>query len=313
MAARSTGRVVISFGMAQIGVKLYVSASAESVSFNMISPKNQCRVGQRLFEKLPGSTEDNTLWGEEVSRGDTLKGYEYAKDKFVVFTEEEIANMQAAKKDCLEIVEFVPIDKVDPLRVEKTLYLGPDKGMDKGYQFLYAVLKHKNVAAVGTWVARGKENLVVIRAYQHGLIMHQMFYDTEVRAFEDNCAKIQISPVELAMGSVLVDTLFKPEFDSSKYRDKFVEKVTLAVQIKLGGGTISEVAAPVQSTGMEASLRASLKSMGMDDATIEAMIAKVQADTGTSATPKATPEPVVVAEEKPKATRKPRVKKVASA
>jgi DNA end-binding protein Ku len=269
MAARSIARVVVSFGMAQIGIKLYLSASAESVSFKQIAPKTKNLTSQKLVDKVTG---------EEIQRADLLKGYEYAKDQYVTFTDDEVANLQAAKKDTLEIAEFVDCGQIDPLHIEKTYYTGPDKGMDKGYRFLYETLKANNRVAIGTWVARGKEHLVAIRAYQHGLIMQQMFYDTEVRAFDNMCANIAVSPVEMAMGKVLMDTMFKAEFDKSKYRDHFIEKINAALEIKIAGGTITTVATPVTSTGMADSLRASLLAMGVPADKIDGMIASAGVD-----------------------------------
>jgi DNA end-binding protein Ku len=306
MASRSVGRVVLSFGMAQIAIKLYKAAGAESVSFNMISPKNRCRVGQRLFEKLPESTDSNVVWGEEVQRSEILKGYEYAKDQYVIFTDEEVENMQAAKKDSLDIAEFVPSSEIDPLHIEQTYYTAPDKGMDKGYKFLYELLKAHGKAAVGTYVARGKEHLVAIRAYQHGLIMHQMFYDTEVRSFDNKCANVPISPVEMAMGKVLMDTLSKPTFDSSKYSDKFIEKLNAAVQVKLENpnATITEVSTPVQNTGMADALRASLRAIGMSEDKIAEEMAKIGVIPASSpVVVTETSEPVAMKVTKPSKTR----------
>lgn len=321
MAARSVGRVVLSFGMAQIAIKLYNATGSEAVSFNMISPKRN-RVGQRLFEKLPESTEDTVIWGDEIARGDCLKGYEYAKDQFVVFTDEEIANMQAGKKDSLDIAEFIPANEINPLHIEKTYYTAPDKGMDKGYRFVYELLKAHNRAAIGIYVARGKEHLVAIQAYQHGLVMYQLFYNKEIRAFDNKCANIPVSPVELAMGKVLMDTLFKPTFDSSKYSDKFINKVTEAVQRKLADPTvtITEVAAPVTAGNMADTLRASLLSMGVPADQIDAMIAKAMGDMPAApgsifgpGAAVATAEPVplantVLADGAVKPVRKPRAK-----
>jgi DNA end-binding protein Ku len=302
MSARAVGRVVLSFGMAQIAIKLYKAAGAESVSFNMINPKT----GNRLSQKLVDSV---TL--EEVLRSDSVKGYEYAKDQYVVFTEEEVANMQAAKKDSLDIAEFIPTSEIDPLHIEQTYYTAPDKGMDKGYKFLYELLKAHDRAAVGTYVARGKEHLVAIRAYQHGLVMYQMFYDTEVRGFDNKCANVQISPVEMAMGKVLMDTLSKPTFDSSKYSDRFIEKLNAAVQVKIENpkAIITEVSAPVQNTGMADSLRASLRAIGMSEQKIAEEMAKIGI---TDVAAPASTKHVVAETAKPakaKSASKPRAKK----
>jgi DNA end-binding protein Ku len=296
--------------MAQIAVKLYNATGSEAVSFNMISPKRN-RVGQRLFEKLPGSTEDTVIWGEEIKdRSKLLKGYEYAKDQFVYFTDEEVANMQAGKKDSLNIAEFVPVSEIDPLHIEKTYYTAPDKGMDKGYRFLYELLKAHNRAAIGIYVARGKEHLVAIQAFQHGLVLYQLFYNTEVRAFDNKCANIPVSPVELAMGKVLMDTLFKSTFDSSKYSDKFIDKVNKAVAVKLADpmATITEVAVPVSTGGMADTLRASLISMGVPEDQIDAMIAKAMGDIPAVPSGPAAAEPLVLTAPAAKSARKQRAK-----
>jgi len=286
MASRAIARVSVSFGLVNVVIKIFKSAGAEAVSFNMINPKTKNRINQKLVDSVTD---------EEVQRGDLLKGYEFAKDQYVCFTDEEVANMQAAKKDTLEISEFVSISQIDPLHIERTYYTGPDKGMDKSYKLLYEMLKSQNRAAIGIWVSHGKEHLVAISAYQHGLIMQQMFYDTEVRAFENTCANIAISPIELTMAGVLMDALFKPNFDKSKYRDTFIEKLNAAVEVKVGGGTIKGVAAVVSNVGMEAALRKSLEVMGVSADKIDSMLAQAQRDAAKVATPTPIAAPVPVA------------------
>lgn len=291
--ARATGTVVISFGMMNVGVKMYLSASSEQVGFNMINPKTGNRISQKLVDSVTK---------EDVERGDTVKGYEYTKDKYVTFTDEEVSNMQAERRDTLDIKEFIPVSDVDPLHVEKTHYTAPDKGFDKAYTLLYTTLNETNRAAVGTLVSRGKEHLVVIRAYQHGLIMHQMFYDTEVRSFENKCAKIAISPVELAMGKMMVEQFAVDKFDKSKYSDKFIDKLNAAVEMKLKGGAITEVEQKINTSNMVDSMRQSLLSMGVPEAKIAEMMAKAMAETAAT---KAQPEPISqpVVEAPVKATR----------
>jgi DNA end-binding protein Ku len=270
MGARAVARVVLTFGMVSVGIKLFLSASSEQVGFNMINPETGNRVKQKLVDGVTG---------EEVNRGDTVKGYEYQKGSYITFTDEEVANMAAEKRDTLDITEFVPVSEIDPLHVEKTLYTGPDKGMDRQYQLLYHTLKNEGKAAVGTWVARGKEHLVTVRAYEHGLIIHQMYYNSEVRSFDNSCDNVAISPTELAMGKMLVDQFSTNKFDKSKYRDKFADKLAEAVETKLAGGEITAAQTKVPS-GMADSLRASLAAMGVPAAQIDAMIAKAEAESG---------------------------------
>ena len=270
MGARAVARVVLTFGMVSVGIKLFLSASSEQVGFNMINPETGNRVKQKLVDSV---TE------QEVSRGDTLKGYEYQKGSYITFTDEEVANMAAEKRDTLDITEFVPVSEIDPLHVEKTFYTGPDKGMDRQYQLLYHTLKTEGKAAVGTWVARGKEHLVTVCAYEHGLIIHQMYYNSEVRAFDNTCDNVTITPTELAMGKMLVDQFSAKKFDKSKYRDRFADRLAEAVETKLAGGAITATQAKVPS-GMAESLRASLAAMGVPVAQIDAMIAKAEAESG---------------------------------
>lgn len=295
MGARSVASVVVSFGGYSVGVKLYLSADADQVSFNMINPKTGHRVKQVLVDEDDYDEETKAIKKAEtevIPRNATLKGYEYAKGKYITFTDEEVANFAAEKRDTLDLVEFVPLSEINPLHVEKTLYSQPDKGMDKGYTILYETLKRHNKAAVGTWVSRGKEHLVMIRAYQHGLIVHQMFYDTEIRAFENNCKPYTPTAIELAMSKVMIDQFSKDSFDKSKYSDKFSEKVTAAVNTKLNGGQITAATVSVSTTGLADKLRASLIAMGIPESQIDALVAKAQADAGEVAAP----APVVVAE-----------------
>lgn len=290
MGARSIARVVVSFGMTNIGVKLFLSASSENVSFKMVNSKTKNLVGQKLFDKV-------TL--EDVERADLLKGYEYAKDMYVNFTEEEVANMAEDKRDTMDIKEFIPTAQVNPIHIEKTYYTGPDKGMSKSYRLLYETMKATKTAAVGSWVSRGKEHLIILRAYEHGIIAHQMFYDSEVRSFDDTCDKIEISPMELAMSKMLVEQFTNEKFDKSKYSDKYIERVTKAVETKLAGVDIAQHKdTPKIATATVDTLKASLLAMGVPQAQIDAMVSKAAAESGGQ----------VVPNDKPKAAPKAKAK-----
>src|SRR5687768_13748533 len=119
MAARATSSGTISFGLVAIPFKLYTAASSEQVRFNMLHEKCGSRIKQQLFCPV-----DN----EVVERDATVKGYEYARGQFVRFTEEELKGLEADRSNSIEITEFVPLDSVDFVQVEKSYYIGPDKG-----------------------------------------------------------------------------------------------------------------------------------------------------------------------------------------
>jgi len=176
MGQRANGSGVISFGLVSIPFKLYTSASAESVRFNMLCPKTKNPVKQRLID---GVTK------EDVIRSETIKGYEVTKGQYVTFTEEEIKALQGQKTNCVDIQEFVPEETVDFYRgTEKVYFLGPDKGGDKAYQVLLKALKETERVAVAKWFPRNKEHLVMIRVHGDDLVMHQMYYKNELRGFE---------------------------------------------------------------------------------------------------------------------------------
>src|SRR3990167_10508075 len=231
MSARSIASCTISFGLVAIIIKIYVAASPESVSFNLLH--NKC--GGRVKQQYICPTDAN----EVVSRDDMVKGYEHVKDQYVQFSGEELKVLEAEKNHSLDITEFIPLDTVDFVQVEKSYYIQADKGGEKGYRLLSQAMDSTNKVAVGRWTARGKDQLVLIRPYRGGLILHQLYYSNEVRPFEDNSAKIAFSDAEKKLAEQLVGQLSCDKFDATKYHDEYTERVMAAVQKKLSGQEIS--------------------------------------------------------------------------
>src|SRR3954466_9921155 len=150
MAARSLASLNISFGLVSIPVKMYSATQAKSgsVSFNMIHAACGSRVRQQYFcikEDIP------------VSRDEMVKGYEFAKDQYVTFTPEELKEMEEKGSGAVEITEFVPEEKIDPIYYDKAYYLAPDKGGQKPYALLAEAMKRTGRSAVARWAARGKQ------------------------------------------------------------------------------------------------------------------------------------------------------------
>ncbi len=174
---------------------------------------------------------------EVVERADMVRGYEYAKDQYVVFNEEELDSLEAPKSNSLEILEFVPLQTVDLLYVAKTYYLGPDKGGDKAYKLLADSMTRTQKIAVGRFSTRGKEQLVLLRPYRDGLVLHYVYYANEVRAFEevDTGAKVTFSPVEAELADKLIDQLTTDRFHPERYRDTYTDRVREAIDQKVAG------------------------------------------------------------------------------
>src|SRR5262249_19580017 len=167
-APRSIGSVTISFGLVAIPVKLYTATqSANAISFNLLHKDCGSRLKQQYI-----CLKDNSL----VERDDMVKGYEFAKDQYVMFAPEEIKALGEAGTHSIEISEFVPIESVDPVYFDRTYYLAPDKGAAKPYGLLTEALKEAKLCAVGRWATRGKAYIVMLRPVGDVLTMQQLHF-----------------------------------------------------------------------------------------------------------------------------------------
>jgi DNA end-binding protein Ku len=258
--ARSIASLTISFGLVAIPVKLYsATVSSERISFNLLRQKDGSRVKQQYV-----AVND----GKPVERSEMVKGYEFAKDQYVMFSAEELKALEDATTHAIDIGQFVPLDSVDPLYFDGTYYLAPDKGGAKPYTLLATALRKAQQCAVGRWISRGKEHIVVIRALEDGLAMHQLHFKAEVRDLKD--LGIEAAPVsepELKLARQLIDNLGAKRFDPNEYSDEHKARVEAAIQRKVEGKEVSLAEGPVSSTSgnvidlMEA-LRASIDARG---------------------------------------------------
>ncbi len=237
MAARSIGSGTISFGLVSIPIRLYTATSPKAVSFNMLHKKCGSRVKQQLFCPV-----DN----EVIERTDIVKGFEYSRDQYVKFDDEELKALEAARTDTLELVEFVPASTVDFMYIEKTYYLGPDKGGDRAYRLLSESLERAGRLAVGRFSTRGKDNLVLVRPYKKGLILHECYYADEVRSFDDveTGGAFEFKPIELELADKLIQQLDRDKFDPAQFRDTYGDRVRAAVEKKIAG---EEVVTPPEA------------------------------------------------------------------
>ena len=258
MAARSIASLTISFGMVSIPVKLYSATEASrAISFNLLHKGCGSRLKQQYFcakEEVP------------VAREEMVKGYEFAKDQYVMFTPEELKALEEAGTHSAEITEFVPLKSVDPVYFDKAYYLGPDKGGAKPYALLARALRESGRCALGRWAARGKQYIVMIRPVEdlvEGLVMQQLLYAGEVRSLRDvDIPKTDVKPAELKLAQQLIEQQSSDKFDPAAYKDEVRERIEAAVQKKVEGQEITMTEAPEQGAQvidlMEA-LRASLE------------------------------------------------------
>ena len=234
MPPHALGSGTISFGLVSIPVKLYTAASAGGVSFNQLHVKCGNRLRQQMFCPV-----DN----EVVDRSQIVKGYEFQKDQYVRFTDEEIKSLEGETSRVIEIEKFVPLSTVDPIYFEKTYYLGPDKGGDKPYRLLADAMAKTERVALAKFVMRGKESLVLIRPAQHGLMLHTMYFADEVRAFGeiDKGESATLKDGELGLALRLIEDLSHEEFKPDEYHDDYRQRVLDLVNLKVEGKEVTTV------------------------------------------------------------------------
>lgn len=229
----------ISFGLVSIPVKLYsTTVTGSRIGLNWINPETGSRVRMRY--------QDPTT-DELIDRADLVKGYEFAKGQFVIFTEEELEEVLFKATHSIDIKEFVPLEQVDPIHFEKAYYLGCNTGGERPYQLLSTVMREKNRAALAMYAARGKNYLVMLRPFKKGLIMQQLRYASELRAFDDiEVGDVEIDKNELALAEQIVDQISNDNFEPDQYHDTARERMEAIISRKIEGQEIS--AAPEEET-----------------------------------------------------------------
>ena len=258
MAARPIATSTISFGLVSLPVKLYATAESKSrISFNMVHKTCGTRVKQQYI-----CPKDDEI----VPREDIVKGYEFAKGQYVLFTGDELKAVEHPKTDSIEITEFVPSDQVDRLYFDRAYYLGPDKGGARAYRLLSATLTRTDRVAIAKYATRGKQYLVMVRPFEEGLLMEQLRYADEVRAFSDvPIEEGEVSDSELELAVQLVDQASTEAFHANDYKDEVRERMLDLIQQKVDGEEIvtSVTEEPqTQIIDLMAALKASLSEDG---------------------------------------------------
>ena len=297
MAARSIASLTISFGLVSIPVKLYSATEASrAISFNLLHKTCGSRLRQQYFcikEEVP------------VGRDEMAKGYEFAKDQYVIFTPEELKAMEEAGTHMADITEFVPLEAVDPVYFDKAYYLGPDKGGAKPYALLTAALRESKRCAIGRWAARGKQYIVMIRPVDEGLVMQQLLYANEVRSIKElDIAKMDVKPAELKLAEQLIEQQSSKTFDPAQYKDEVAGRIETAIQKKVEGEEITMAEPPeggAQVIDLMDALRASLAKKTPARAALTATTAaKATAKTTAAPSPPVAAEPAAGARKPPK-------------
>ena len=252
MAARSIASLTVTFGLVSIPVKLYSATQPRAgISFNLIHKDCGSRLRQQYFcikEDVP------------VERADMVKGYEFAKDQYVTFSPEELKELEEKGTGTVEITQFVPEEKIDPIYYDKAYYLAPDKGGPKPYALLSQAMKRTGRCALARWAARGKQYIVQLRPVDGGLVMQQLLYADEVRPISEiQIPTAEAKEPELKLAEQLIEQIAVEDFDPSQYEDEVRKRIEAAVEKKVEGEEISVSPEPEKGGAQIIDLMAALR------------------------------------------------------
>jgi DNA end-binding protein Ku len=233
MAAHSIGSATISFGLVSVPTKLYSTGEpAASIAFNWLHKK----CGSRLKQQYICSKD-----AEKVEKDEMIKGFEFTKGQYVVLSSEELKALDAVATQTIALEEFVPATAVDPLYVEKSYYLGPDKGGERAYKLLGEALKRTSRVAIGQYAARGKQYLIMIRPLEGGLVLEQLRYANEVRSIVDvGLPKTEVKKAELDLAVQLINQAVSDAFRPENYEDNSRKRIREQIDRKVEGHEITE-------------------------------------------------------------------------
>ena len=232
MPARALSTATISFGLVSIPVKLYSAAESKAaLAFNQIHKKDGSRVKQQLI---------SSRTGEVVPREEIVKGYEFAKDQYVLFEAEELKALEATATHTIDITEFLKAEQIERRYLEKVYYLGTEKGGARAYKLLAQVLVDTGRVAIGKYAARGKQYLVMVRPMENGLVMEQLHYPDELRAFSEvPIEDAEVKPAELKLATQLVEQAASDEFKPESYKDEVRDRMLALIERKVEGEDIT--------------------------------------------------------------------------
>ena len=279
MAARSIASVFITFGLVSIPVKVYSATQGSAgVSFNLLHKSDGSRLKQQYIcikENIP------------VERADMVKGYEFAKDQYVMFSPEELKALEEKGTHSVDIIAFIPVAAVDPIYYDKAYYLAPDKGGARPYSLLIEGMRETGRCALAKWAWKGKQYMVQIRPSGGGLILQQLMYADEVRSMKElDIETTEVKRNELDLAIQLINQISTDSYDASAYEDEVKKRIEAIIAQKVEGKEVVVSAEPETSGGqvidlMEA-LRASLaKSPAREQLKERKPAKRVQAGTST--------------------------------
>jgi DNA end-binding protein Ku len=248
---RSIWKGAISFGLVSIPVKLYSATEEKDVSFHQVHREDGGRIRYKRVCQVDG---------EEVPYSDIAKGYELPSGEVVVLTDEDFADLPLTTSRAIDVLEFVPLDQVDPLYFAKSYYLEPDGQGAKPYVLLREALENSGRVALVKVALRSRESLATLRVRDGVFVLEMMLWPDEIRtpefAFLDE--DIDVRQQELKMAESLIESL-SGDFEPEQYSDNYREALQALIDAKVEGREVVQPAESPTDTGTVVDLMAALR------------------------------------------------------
>ena len=216
----------ISFGLISVPIRLYVAAREHHISFNQLHNVCGTRIRQKLY--CPHCERD-------VDRDEIVKGYEVSKDNYVRVSSEELKALEAQSSETMEIQQFVKLPDVDPLYYQTSYFSVAEDPGRKAYSLIFQGMQHLNVGAIAKITLHQREQIVMIRPYEHGLVLHTLYYPEEIRAVAefDNQPEAQVQKAEVELAEQFMKQL-TAEFHPETMKDEYEGRVEQLIESKQG-------------------------------------------------------------------------------
>ena len=246
-------RTAISFGLVHIPVKLYAATESKEVHFHQL---HKACFTPIHYQKVCPTCET------EVEADDLVRGYEYAKGAYVTVSDEDLDQLPLSDARALQILDFVALSEVDPIRYMKSYFTAPDGPSLKPYRLLYEAMERTGKVAIAKGVLRSKEHLCVIRNYRQALLLETVYYSDEIRdpaVLGELEGQVNLDEREVEMARMLVDNLTRP-FEADRYASAYRDALQQLLQAKVEGRDIAVPARPepAQVADLMEALRASI-------------------------------------------------------
>ncbi len=243
--ARAIWTGALAFGLVNVPVGLYSATEDKTVHFNQFEAGTPDRIRYKRV---------NERTGREVDHDKIVRGYEVAKGNFVLITDEELEAAEPGRSRTIDITDFVDLDEIDPIYFQKSYYLAPaGDGAERAYLLLRAAMAATNRAGIATFVTRGKQYLVAVRAEDDLLVLETMFFADEIRDPRSLIGNLPSGHAaggrELAVAKQLIESM-ATKWQPDTYRDTYRERVEELIERKRKGEQIVPEGAPPEETNV---------------------------------------------------------------